>query len=100
MPHVPLIKVSSFCLPALTRCQEGILYLHSCIVTPGGDDGALLRHGPDSVDPAALRDLAQVHDGRTLLLILAVIIADVIVAVVLSSLRTRETAASLQRILS
>ena len=72
-----------------TWAKQGGPHLYTCIIPPGGDDCALLRHGPDSVDAAALRHLAQVHDGRALLVI-AVIIADVIVAVILGSLRDQE----------
>ena len=61
-------------------------HLHSAIVAPGGDRAAVLRHDTHSVDTARLLDLAQVHHRRAVLVIVAVAIAEVILAVIFDSL--------------
>lgn len=68
------------------RAVTELAHLDSGILAPGCYDAPLLGHGPHPVDAAGLRHLAQVHDGRALLVSIAVIVAEISLAVVPRSL--------------
>ena len=61
-------------------------HLHSAIITPGGDRAAVLRHDAHAIDATCLLDLPQVHHRRAVLIILAVIAAEVILTIIFDSL--------------